>query len=189
MLKIIEKNILEELINKGFSRKEIGFELGLSKSSVDRLYVKFSLKSKFNELKNEILNCLECGIEFKFTIKEQRKFCSHSCSAKFNNKNRLLTDDTKLKISNTLKNKPKKEKVIKERTCRNCDNSIFKKHKRICDECRERYYQYYRPSSNFDFDINLYKDKFDFSIVKEYGWYSPSNKGNNLAGISKDHLL
>lgn len=67
MLKIIEKSILEELINKGFSRKEIGFELGLSKSSVDRLYTKFSLKSKFNELKNEILNCLECGIEFKFT--------------------------------------------------------------------------------------------------------------------------
>ncbi len=185
----IDKNLLIKLVNSGLTIKEITYELSISRSSVTRLYKKYGIKSKFIELKNEELECLECLNKFNGNIKQERKFCSKSCAIKNSNKNRLLTDDTKLKISNTLKNKPKKEKVIKERTCRNCDNSIFKKHKRICDECREIYYQYYRPSSNFDFDINLYKDKFDFSIVKEYGWYSPSNKGNNLGGISKDHLF
>ena len=25
-------------------------------------------------------------------------------------------------------------------------------------------------------------------LVEKYGWYSPSNKGNNLNGVSKDHM-
>jgi hypothetical protein len=31
-------------------------------------------------------------------------------------------------------------------------------------------------------------EKFDLTIVNEYGWYSPKNKGNNLGGVSKDHM-
>jgi len=38
------------------------------------------------------------------------------------------------------------------------------------------------------FNINEYKDKFDLSLVTKYGWYSPTNKGNNLHGVSRDHL-
>lgn len=33
-------------------------------------------------------NCLECNKEFEGSIKENPKFCSHSCAAKFNNKKR-----------------------------------------------------------------------------------------------------
>lgn len=29
---------------------------------------------------------------------------------------------------------------------------------------------------------------FDFSIIEKYGWYSPSNKRNNLGGVSRDHI-
>ena len=185
MLKI-EKSQLELLIDKGLSLKLIAEELNISYSTINRLCNKYNLKSKFNELKNELVNCIECDIEFNGNKKEERKFCSRSCAVTYNNRIKIVTEDTKLKISNTLKSKNKK--VIKIRLCKNCDNVVGYK-KIICDTCRVDYYEYYRPSSNFNFDLNLYKDKFDLSLVTKYGWYSPSNKGNNLNGISKDHLF
>lgn len=44
-------------------------------------------------------------------------------------------------------------------------------------------------TANFNFNLADYKDEFDFSLVEKYGWYSPSNKKNNLGGISRDHML
>lgn len=44
--------------------------------------------------------------------KKNNKFCSKTCSATFNNRGRVLTDDTKTKISNTLKLKKKKKLYI-----------------------------------------------------------------------------
>lgn len=185
-MKKVEKIKIENLIDEGLSLKEIAKYFNISYSTIIRLCNKYNLKSKFNELKSELINCLECNLPFNGNIKEKRKFCSRSCSVTFNNKVRIITEDTKIKISNTLKSKNKK--VIKIRLCKNCNNVVGYK-KIICDECRINYYEYYRPSSKFDFDIDLYKDRFDLSIVKIYGWYSPSNKGNNLNGVSKDHLF
>jgi hypothetical protein len=45
----------------------------------------------------------------------------------------------------------------------------------ICNDCKLTYYE--------DF-----KDEFDLSLVEQYGWYSPTNKRNNLKGVSKDHM-
>jgi hypothetical protein len=139
-------------------------------------------------MKSETINCLECDSIFNGNIKDKRKFCSRSCSVTFNNKVRIVKEETKIKTSNKLKNKNKNKKIKKIRLCKNCNNVVGYK-KIICDFCRIEYYEYYRPSSNFNFDINLYKDKFDLSLVEKYGWYSPSNKGNNLNGVSKDHLF
>lgn len=185
-MKKIEKLELENLIDEGLSLKEIAKYLNISYSTIIRLCNKYNLKSKFNELKSELINCLECDLPFNGNIKEKRKFCNKSCSVTFNNKVRIITEETKTKTSNTLKSKNKK--VIKIRLCKNCNNVVGYK-KIICDTCRVDYYEYYRPSSNFDFSISIYKDKFDLSLVEKYGWYSPSNKGNNLNGVSKDHLF
>lgn len=185
MLKI-DRHQLEDLINKGLSLKIISEKLNISYSTINRLCNKYELKSKFNELKSELVICIECDLEFSGNIKEKRKFCSRKCSTIYNNKIKIVTEDTKLKISNTLKSKNKK--VIKIRLCKNCNNVVEYK-KLICDTCRVDYYKYYRSLSNFNFDINLYKDRFDISLVSKYGWYSPSNKGNNLNGVSKDHLF
>ena len=38
------------------------------------------------------------------------------------------------------------------------------------------------------FNIFNFKDSFDLELVNKIGWYSPSNKGNNLDGVSKDHM-
>ena len=47
----------------------------------------------------------------------------------------------------------------------------------------------YRQRCNFDFKFEDYPDKFDLTLVEQNGWYSPSNKGNNLNGASKDHMV
>jgi hypothetical protein len=114
-------------------------------------------------------------------------FCSKSCAAKVTNKNRILSDETKNKIAEKLKGKIRKPKIKKIRLCRNCSNEVLNK-KIICDECKNNYYKFYRPQCEFNFNINDYKDKFNISLVEQYGWYSPSNKGNNLNGVSRDHM-
>jgi hypothetical protein len=32
-------------------------------------------------------------------------------------------------------------------------------------------------------------EEFDFYLVEKHGWYSPTNKKNNLSGVSRDHIL
>ena len=45
--------------------------------------------------------CLQCGKQLK---KGQKKFCSSSCAAKYNNKGRKISNETKEKIAKSLKN-------------------------------------------------------------------------------------
>lgn len=48
--------------------------------------------------------------------------------------------------------------------------------------------RHYRNCCAFNFALNDYPDEFDFELIKKHGWYSPSNKGNNLGGVSRDHM-
>ena len=46
--------------------------------------------------------CLHCSIPFE-TFDYQKKFCTRTCSATYNNANRVITKETKQKISDALK--------------------------------------------------------------------------------------
>lgn len=46
----------------------------------------------------------------------------------------------------------------------------------------------YRQLCEFKFSLNDYPDKFDFELIKKYGWYSASNRGGNINGVSRDHI-
>lgn len=176
---------LEKLSKNGITQIEISKILNISISTVKRLYKKFNIKSNFNSLKNLEINCLNCGKNINCVLSEYRKFCSRNCSGSFNTKGRIHSEETKNKIRNKLKKN--KIKIKKERLCKNCKNIVgFRK--TICEDCKKMYYKYYRPNAEFQFNINLYKDKFEFDLIEKHGWYSPSNKGNNLNGVSKDHL-
>ena len=67
--------------------------------------------------------CLICKKPLKYE-KKNNKFCSHSCSASYNNKLKLVSEEQKLKVSLTLKNKNKNKLPI-IRICLNC-NKEFK---------------------------------------------------------------
>ncbi len=139
--------------------------------------------------------CKECEeiIPFK---KKENFFCSSSCSAKHTNKNRTVTWGNK--ISESLQkyfdsaDKPKQNL----KTCLNCSNE-FQKNRLFCSiECKRKYernnmdsFKRYRLDCNFNFSLAKYQEEFDFSLIEEYGWYSPSNKKNNLGGVSRDHMF
>lgn len=84
------------------------------------------LKDKKNErIKKYYQNpskCRECNVVLKYS-KKRNKFCSSSCSASYNNKNRIVTDEHKRKTSLTLKGikSPLKGRVMnKEKLDKNC---------------------------------------------------------------------
>ena len=109
-----------------------------------------------------------------------------------------MCNKTKDKISKGIKafNKAKtpvekipKVKIQLERQCKLCQEfKVDKRYKTICENCRYDYYKAYRPSCEFQFTLSDYPEEFDFKLIQEHGWYSPSNKDNNLKGISRDHL-
>ena len=46
----------------------------------------------------------------------------------------------------------------------------------------------YRKKCRFNFSLNEYSNEFDFSLIKNFGWYKAKNKGDNLNGVSRDHM-
>jgi hypothetical protein len=144
-------------------------------------------------------HCIECD-EIILFLKKDNSFCSSSCSVKHTNKNRTVTWGNK--ISKSLQKYFDSEECVKNNTkqdfkiCLNCSNK-FQKNKLFCSiECKREYernnmdsLKKYRADCNFNFNLADYKDEFDFSLVEQYGWYSPSNKKNNLGGVSRDHMF
>ena len=99
--------ILKEGIDNKLTYEEIGNILKIGRNPVRLKAQRLKLKSKyietFEDLK-EIKKCENCEKEFKCLISEDRKFCSHSCSATFNNKLR--------------------EKILKTFICKNCNKEL-----------------------------------------------------------------
>ena len=36
--------------------------------------------------------------------------------------------------------------------------------------------------------MNTYPNEFDFSLIEKNGWYKAKNHGDNLNGVSRDHM-
>lgn len=83
--------------------------------------------------------------------------------------------------------------------CKLCGTSLpfEKKRYKFCDiDCKRTYdrknlndYQKYRKDSSFKFNLSDYPNEFDFTLITEYGWYNAKNHGDNLTGISRDHMI
>lgn len=83
---MIDVQELKTKLDSGISLREISNYFSTSLSTIKRVMVKNGLSSKFYEIKRENLTCLNCGTEFQSLKSDNRKFCSNSCSSKFNNK-------------------------------------------------------------------------------------------------------
>lgn len=114
----IDAKKLELLINNGLSNKQISEEFGVSIATIKRSKKEFNLKSKFSDFRKEIITCLHCNIEFSSLKKENRKFCSSSCSTTYNNLKKLKV--VKVKIDKRVRTK----KIVG--VCLNCDLEIIR---------------------------------------------------------------
>jgi hypothetical protein len=187
-------NELKRLINEHHNHNEISQTMGRSIRSVQNRVFRLGLKI------NLIVEttCLNCGEPLKRCRSQisENSFCSTSCAASHNNKKRKHSDETKEKIRNKLKHitnkksikiKNKRLKFVKVKKCGFCNNLIPITYK-ICNECKFQYYGYYRPLCEFKFNLSDYPNEFDFKLIENHGWYSPTNKKNNLSGVSRDHM-
>ena len=158
---------------------------------------------------NEPKRCKECDKIISYN-KKRNSFCCGSCSTSYTNKNRkkvthILSDEgyNNIKKSNRLviKEKYKKEKkeyYSNKKRCPNC-NKIIAFNKRVnnfCDRtCKKEYYrknrtdvENYKIGCQFKFSLKNYKNEFDFKLVEKHGWYKAKNRGDNLDGVSRDHM-
>jgi len=175
---------LVNLINLGKRYDEISLIIGTTPSAIKNKCYKLGLSVVYYE---EHL-CKECSKLFFKLIKSKQLFCCKSCATTYNNRGTVQSDITKNKISNTLINKSlNRIKIKKIRSCKHCTNNVDGK-KLVCKECKKKYYEYYRPLCEFSFNLSDYPDEFEFSLIEQYGWYKPKNRGDNLGGISRDHM-
>ena len=47
----------------------------------------------------------------------------------------------------------------------------------------------YRADCSFKFNVFDFPDEFDIVLVEQHGWYKATNRGNNLTGVSRDHVV
>jgi hypothetical protein len=90
-------------------------------------------------LLNNNMNCQQCNTIL--STKNQKVFCSKSCSAKFNNKKRIVTDAHKAKTRSTLISKHGKK------FCVVCKTELLqKRYKKTCsDKCLKTLQKTFKP--------------------------------------------
>ena len=157
-----------------------------------------------------IIICPKCSISFdNYSKYGSKKFCSRKCAnsrgprtTDFKNKvsiklsGRKLTTEHKLKITGEKNGSFKNAK--KSKTCQYCGN-VFLSYRKNGEFCSKNCwinntnqsrtnFEIYKAKCQFNFNVFDYPEYFDLNLIKDYGFYSPTNKKNNPNGISKDHM-
>jgi hypothetical protein len=159
----------------------------------------------FNETLGEVkrfhVRCYHCDNdmyvderESKFPSKD-KYFCSRSCA-----NTRTISDSHKLRTKVTLLRKLRDS--VKCATCGAEYTPINTRNKKFCtDSCKAKHEKNhkksatdmslndYRRACQFKFNLSDYPTEFNFELVTEHGWYSPTNKKNNIRGVSRDHII
>jgi len=160
--------------------------------SDEKLFCNSSCSAQYNNRNRKHSDETKGKIRNKVNTYHQNKFIENLKI--FNNNPENFSPKELRNETKSIEHKFKVEfinRMVKQepRKCKSCGKSkIMKKRVTLCDDCHKDYYKFYRPQCEFSFNFNDYKSEFNLDILKEYGWYSPSNKGNNLNGVSKDHI-
>lgn len=169
------------------------------------------LVKKLGQINTYDVSCHTCGLIFsvkervnKFPSKKMY-FCSRRCSNV-----RSHTEETKNKISAKIKRLEntnsyvRQSKITYDLICVECNNSFHNNRQiKFCSKScsskfsnRNRYKDvnkttltYYRSQCAFNFNLKDFPDDFNFSLIEEFGWYKAKNRGNNLNGVSRDHIV
>ncbi len=184
-------------------------------SKVKEIFKTKSVLAEKEYLKNPNI-CKFCGEIIPFERKGNLEFCNHSCSAKFSNKLRkgtkhnLSEEGRKVLIDSANKNfkgerrdriniEKEKYNAGKLNTCINCNSTLVFKHRNriFCNiNCKKDYYSknktefgLYYFLSKFKFNLRSFSEEFNFSLIEKFGWYKAKNNGDNVEGVSRDHMF
>lgn len=172
-----------------------------------RNYKKYTEKIKKKNNENYLANpkkCEQCGNIIPYEKRDNR-FCGHSCSSSYTNHRRVikqhnLSDNGYKNILEAIYKKHKNSIDLYNENpvfCKNCGKQLSYNRKKnyFCNQdCKNEFYKknksdyrLYRDLCAFKFNLNNYKNEFDFSLIEKYGWYTASNHGGNINGVSRDH--
>ena len=134
-----------------------------------------------------------CGKKFKSTTHIQHiKCCSTECARK---ESRSHVDNNKISAALAKYFGTRKTKN-KNKTCPTCAEIYTGKTKYCSKKCvaseRRKHlpeYEKYKRQCKFEFSLKDYPREFDFSMIEQHGWYKAKNRGNNLNGVSRDHII
>lgn len=145
---------------------------------------------KLGEYKEYKVTCSNCNKDLIVTEREtkfpskEKYFCSRSCV-----NTRKHSTETIEKIKKSINH------IKKKYYCIICGDNLNKKRK-YCNDCLKKQrqkgmteFRRYQRTCSFDFNIGNFPNEFDFDLIRKYGWYSASNRGNNIEGVSRDHCV
>jgi len=162
----IESAIL--LHNNSSTFYEIANKLNRTHQSVRIKLGKLGYRENNNYYEDII--CGNCGNVFNGRIKENRKYCSHSCAATINDK--IYPKRTKYINTETEDGKIKKEKIFSQNYCLNCGTEVRKKY--CSSECQHEYRikQIFDKIENGEFiheNIETRNRWYKKYLIKKYG--------------------
>ena len=164
-------------------------------------------KLKYDSSRN---TCKFCNDELPFE-KRVNKFCGASCSASYYNKKReesgwSLSLDAKERISSS--NTGRDNRTEKTLVCGCCGitfNRLCGTPRNLtkikCDKCIHipkpkklirrdlTKLNEYRQACKFKFGLGSFPGEFDVSLITQHGWYKAKNHGDNMRGVSRDHMV
>lgn len=152
-----------------------------------------------------IKNCPKCSVEFDDYSKwGAKQFCSRKCA-----NSKIQTVELNAKRSSKLSGRKLTEEhrknlckngypKTKEKYCLHCDK-LFLSRKESQQFCSNKCWQdnnklimddwhRYRLDCAFKFNVFDYPNYYDLTMIEKFGWYSAANRGNNLSGVSRDHM-
>ena len=145
--------------------------------------------------------CETCNKPHEGTFATGR-FCSRSCSNSFSTKNkrseisRKVGEKLKGRVSTMKGISLKTGKPLELRKCLNCEKEIDARKSYCNRKCLMEFhraaktsFQNYRLKASFNFNVYDYPDYFNLQLIEEYGIYRAKNRGDNLEGIVRDHML
>ena len=176
---------------------------------------KEKLTSKKATKKEHEVKCEYCGNQYiikctdsEFKNGRYRKTCSDLCAKRLTN---LKAGKKRIrKISETIRKNYHLndenydvEEMVYINECKFCGKK-FKTKKRKQQFCSRKCsmknrnkiflmnadkFKLYKHQCQFTFSLNYYPNEFEFNLINENGWYKPKNHGNNLNGVSRDHMF
>ena len=209
-----KKNNVRKLFLSFNKKGDIFKYYGISDGTANTNYINSLLKElnigiDHYKKKKKKKYCLYCGKELIYND-SRKKFCNSSCAAKYNNLGKKHSEKTKKKIKFGVLKKHYSnidEKNISNvyiKICECCGKNFNAKlhpNQKFCSrKCARNYrrlkeiqnieeQKIYYSQAKFKFSLKTYPNEFDFNLINENGWYKASNHGNNLNGVSRDHMF
>lgn len=157
-----------ELFNEGKNFKEIAKEIGRTQNSVTKKLNRLGFKYFDNPCKyesynwNKIQNEHDSGRSYR-DIREAFSLTPQAIQWAINaGKLKMRTNSEGLKLA-WAKGRYKPS-----------DKEGIERYRQLCE---------------FKFSVKDYPEEFNLELIQEHGWYQAANRGNNLDGVSRDHIV